>query len=358
MNALVLLGGQGTRLRPLTAEIPKPMLPIVGRPMIYEIVEWLASHGVTKVVFALGYRSDSFIAAFASGSHAGVEVVTAIEPDPLDTAGAIAYAATVARVLDERLVVVNGDILTDLDLGALVQFHECHAGTATIALTPVEDPSAFGVVPTDGDGRVLAFIEKPDRADAPTNLINAGTYILEPSVLETIPRGVPVSIEREVFPKLVAINELYALASNSYWLDTGTPERYFQAQHDVLTGVRRGVILPDHVLMRPGVFAASDAELNGKICGASFLGSRTRVAQAATVVNSVLSSAVVIEEGARLVNCVVMEGSTIAANALLERCIVGPGVHIGMHAVLRDSIIGARYQLAPHTRVTGGRLAT
>jgi len=356
VNALVLVGGQGTRLRPITYEIPKPLLPIVGRPMIFEIVEWLASHGVTKVVFALGYQSDAFLLAFASGEHAGVEVITAIEPEPRDTAGGIAFAADYAGVFDERLIVINGDIITDLDLTDLIAFHDGHGASATIALTPVKDPSAFGVVPTDEFGRVTAFIEKPAIDEATTNMINAGTYVLEPSVIKMIARNISVSIEREIFPELVRTGELYAKSSESYWLDTGTPERYLQAQCDVLRGHRPQVILPDHLELIPGVLVAADASVMGEVLGANFFGARSVLAQSASVRDSVIEAGAVIESGARLFECVVMAGAVIGSKCVLERSIIGPDARIGENSVISDAIIGARVHVEPGTRATHARI--
>lgn len=227
---------------------------------------------------------------------------------------------------------------------------------ATIALTPVADPSAFGVVPTDAVGKVLAFIEKPDADKAPTNMINAGTYVLEPSVLARIPRGTSVSIERKIFPELVELGELFALASDCYWLDTGTPERYLQAQWDVLGGQRPLVLMPDHIEISPGVRIAPDAEVKGEVTGASFLGARSRVARSAVVDASVIGAEVVIEEGARLVGCVVMLGARIESGSVLDRCIIGPKARIGANSVMSDSIIGARYQVKPDARLDGARL--
>lgn len=357
MNALVLVGGQGTRLRPLTYEIPKPLLPIVGRPMIFEIVEWLASHGVTEVVFALGYQSDAFVAAFASGTHAGVTVITATEPEPRDTAGGIAFAADYAGVCDERLIVINGDIITDLDLTGLIAFHDRHKGSATIALTPVKDPSAFGVVPTDEFGRVTAFIEKPAIDEAPTNMINAGTYILEPSVIKMITRDVSVSIEREIFPELVKSGELFAESSESYWLDTGTLERYLQAQCDVLRGHRPQVILPDHLEIIPGVLAAADAQVLGEVLGANFLGAHSVLSRSASVRDSVIEAGAVIESGARVIECVVMSGAVVGSGCVLDHSIVGPDARIGANSVITDSIVGARVHVEPETRASDARLS-
>ncbi|MGP8149637.1 MAG: NDP-sugar synthase, partial [Acidimicrobiales bacterium] len=241
MDAVVLVGGEGTRLRPLTYEIPKQMLPVVGRPMIAHVVEWLAGHGVDRAVLSLGYRADAFVEAFPTNQLSGVALEYIVEPEPLDTAGAIRFAADKAGVSGTFLV-LNGDVLTEFDASALVEFHVARSAEASIALTPVADPSNFGVVPTDEAGRVIAFIEKPPLGEAPTNLINAGIYVLETSVLDRIPSGRRVSIERETFPELVSSGRLYALASDAYWLDTGRPHQYLQAQLDILWG--RRVSLP------------------------------------------------------------------------------------------------------------------
>lgn len=356
MNALVLVGGMGTRLRPLTNDIPKPMLPIIERPMIFEIVEWLGRYGVSKVVFALGHQSDVFSAAFADGIWAGIEIVTATEPEPRDTAGAIAFAADVAGVSGKRLLVVNGDILTDLDLSELIAFHEAHGKSATIALTAVKDPSAFGVVPTDEAGRVLAFIEKPKIEEAPTNLINAGTYVLEPSVLALIRRDGRVSIEREIFPELVEMGDLFAMSSSSYWLDTGTPERYLQAQHDVLAGLRSQVVLPECIELTPGVHVAVDASCDGTVIGPSFIASRAMIAPSAFIEHSVIGRDVQVEADARVIGSMVLPGAMIGVNVSLSDCIVGPGAVVGEGAQLCNSIIGASCVVAPNVQLYDERM--
>ena len=185
VKAVVLVGGEGTRLRPLTLSTPKQMLPIVGVPMIERVLAYLRSHGVDEAILSLGYLPDAFMEAYPDGHAAGVRLTYAVEPEPLDTAGAVRFAAVHGKV-DDTFVVVNGDVLTDLDLGSLIDFHRLSGAEGTIALHPVADPSSFGVVPTDEDGRVTAFVEKPPRDEAPTNQINAGTYVLEPSVLDRI----------------------------------------------------------------------------------------------------------------------------------------------------------------------------
>ena len=203
MLAVVLVGGFGTRLRPLTLTKPKQMLPVGSVTMLERVVGKLADAGVTQVVLSLGYQPDAFIEEFPDGTCAGVSMHYAVEPEPLDTAGAIRFAATHAGIT-ERFFAINGDVLTDLNLAGLWKAHDSFGGEATLALTPVEDPSRYGVVPIDEDGRVEAFIEKPEAGTAPSNWINAGTYVLEPAVLDRIPAGSRVSIERETFPAIVA----------------------------------------------------------------------------------------------------------------------------------------------------------
>ena len=276
MRAVVLVGGFGTRLRPLTFDTPKPMLPVAGRPMIERTIRLLAAHGVDEVVLSLGFGSGAFTDAYPDGQCAGVRLRYAVEPSPLDTAGAVRFAATAAGI-DERFVVANSDVMTDLDLTALLAFHERSGAEGTVALTPVDDPSHFGVVPTDDDGRVTAFVEKPAPGTEPTNRINAGFYVLEPSVLARVEPDVKVSIERVTFPAMVADRSLYALADDSYWIDVGTPERYLQANLDLLEApdgrvwvAADAVIAPDAVVsdlsvIGDGVHVDAQARLSGAL---------------------------------------------------------------------------------------------
>ena len=317
MNAVVLVGGFGTRLRPLTLHTPKQMLPVVDRPMIEWVIEHLAQHGVDHAVLSLGYRPDAFAQAFPTGTCAGVTLQYAVEDAPLDTAGAIRFAAREAGFTD-RFVVVNGDVLTDLDVSAVVDFHDRAGGEATITLHEVDDPSRYGVVLTDDDGRVLAFVEKPPADEAPSNLINAGTYVLEPSVLDRIPDGRPVSIERETFPELVADAALYATVDDGvYWLDAGTPETYVQAQLDLVSG-RRPAAGPSAALDPTAV-----------------------VASTATVRGSVLGPGVRVEGDAEVIDSIVMERATIGSKARIDHSVVGVGASIGDRATLEAlTVIG------------------
>ena len=328
MRAVVLVGGFGTRLRPLTFTTPKQMLPIIHKPMIEHVLEHLAAHGITDAVLSMGYRPDAFADAYPDGTCAGVDVHYAVEPEPLDTAGAIRFAALDAGI-NERFVVVNGDVLTDLDVNALIDFHEVHGAEGTIALHRVDDPSAFGVVPTDPQGRVEAFVEKPPRDEAPTDLINAGTYVLEASVLDRIAGDRKVSIEREVFPAMVEDGSLYAMDGHTYWIDTGTPAKYLQAQIDLLRGERGEKV--------QGVHADALVE-EGAIVARSVLGPGVRVAAGAEVRGSIL-----------------LAGCAIGAHAVVERAIVGPGATVGEGARVDDlAVLGDDALVDPGLRVSGG----
>ncbi|HXH58348.1 NDP-sugar synthase [Iamia sp.] len=315
MRAVVLVGGFGTRLRPLTLTRPKQMLPIVDRPMIEHVLGHLAGHGIDDVVLSMGYRADAFTDVYPTGTCAGVQVHYAVEPEPLDTAGAIRFAARDARI-DGRFVVVNADVLTDLDVSALVAFHQDRTAEGTIALHRVEDPSTFGVVPTDAKGRVEAFIEKPPRDEAPTDLINAGIYVLEPSVLDRVAAGRKVSIEREVFPAMVADGTLYAMAGDAYWIDTGTPALYLRAQLDLLDGLRGEPVDGVH----------RDAELHpGADVSRSVVGLDAVVADGAVVHESVVLGAARVGPGARLERTIVGFGATVGEAAELDDCVIGDG---------------------------------
>ncbi len=359
MKAVVLVGGEGTRLRPLTLTTPKQMLPVVEQPMLERVLGQLARHGVDHAVLSLGYRPDAFTEAYPDGMVAGVAVAYAVEPTPLDTAGAVRFAAVHAGV-DETFVVVNGDVLADLDVGELVRFHRDRGGAATIALTPVTDPSAFGVVPTDASGRVTAFIEKPPRDEAPTNLINAGTYVLEPSVLERIPEGRRVSIERETFPALVEAGSLYARGSDAYWLDTGTPEAYLRAHDDLLRGRRGSPPAPGAVEdsgLGLGVWLTGAVDAAGASVSVSLLGAGSVVAAGAVVEGSVVGAGATVEAGATVRGSVLLPGARVAARATVERTIVGPGATIGQRCtVLGVSVVGAGVVVPAGTELEGARV--
>ena len=326
MQAVVLVGGFGTRLRPLTTTRPKQMLPVANRPMIERVVEHLGRHGVTRAVLSLGYRPDAFLDAYPDGRCGGVALHYAVEPEPLDTAGAIRFAA-VHGGIEERFVVMNGDILTDLDLAALVAQHEATGAEGTLALHRVSDPSAFGVVPTDPDGRVTAFIEKPPAGEAPTDLINAGTYVLEPSVLDRIEPDRPVNVERITFPAMVADGTLYAHDGEAYWIDAGTPVTYLAAHLDLVNGRRSPAEAGVH----------REAVVEGTVDG-SVVGAGARVAAGAVVSGSVLLPGASIGPGAAVRDGIIGAGAVIGARAtLVDGCVVGDHQAVAAGADLRGA---------------------
>jgi len=354
MKAVILVGGEGTRLRPLTYAVPKQMLRVVEVPLIERVIEHLVGHGVTDVVLSLGYRPDAFIEAYPDGRCAGATLTYVVEPTPLDTAGAIRFAAAEAGV-DDTFLVFNGDVLTDLDITALVRFHRASGAEGTIALTPVEDPSAFGVVPTTPDGRVEAFIEKPAPGTAPTNLINAGTYVLEPSVLDRIASVGRVNIERETFPAMVDAGVLFALASECYWLDVGTPERFLQANADLLAG-RAGAPVRGARALPRGAWALGDVVDEGEVTR-SFLGHGARVGPAARVEDAVVGHDAVVAAGAIVVRSVLMPGARVEAGAEVRDSIIGAGAVIGAGTVIAaGTVVGAGEIVAPGTNHEAARL--
>lgn len=314
MKALILAGGFGTRLRPLTNTRPKHLLPIANRPHIEHVFDLLQRYGVDEIVLLTSYLAEAFETTVAQAESRGLTLHVTHEEEPLGTAGAIKNAEAFAS--DGTFFVFNGDVLMDVDLDGVLDFHRNRSAEATIVLTPVDDPSIYGVVPTDDDGRVRGFIEKPPREEAPTNLINAGIYVLEPSILGRIPAGEVWSAEHQLFPGLVAEGaRLYALAAGDYWMDIGTPEKYVQANLDALSGNYRGagsLDLTDGSLLGVGATINDEAEVV-----ASSIGSGATVEAGAVVEESVLLPGAIVESGAAVRRSVLGEGSTAAKGATL-----------------------------------------
>jgi len=320
MQAIVLVGGEGTRLRPLTTDVPKPALTLVDRPFLAYAIEWLAAHGATEVVLACGFLPDVLREALAGEeARAGVEITYVAEPEPLGTAGAIRFAAeALGERLEDRFLALNGDVLADLDLSALVRSHDERSARASIGLHPVEDSSAYGLVSCDAEGKVLEFLEKT--GEAVPGEVNAGAYLLERSVLDLIPPGRAVSIEREVFPRLVG-DGLCGLLLDGYWMDIGTPDRYLQASWDILEGRVETRVTP----ITPGQLIAADAVVDP---GAQ-VGRR-----------AVVSAGCTIEAGAEVTDSVLLDGCTIGENARVERSILAPGASVEPGAQLVNAVIG------------------
>lgn len=344
MRAVVLVGGEGTRLRPLTYDSPKPLLSICNVPFVEWQLAWLEHHGISEVVLALGYLADPFVEHFADGRFRSLDLRYAVEDRPLGTAGAIRFALDEVGGAGERVVVCNGDILTGLDLTSLVKAHDDRGAAATIALTQVADPTAFGVVPIDERGDVVAFVEKPAPGEAPTDWVNAGTYVLEPEVLARIPAGRNVSIERETFPSLIG-RGLSAVRSPEYWIDIGTPEKLLQAQLDVLGGAMDGLDL----VVAPGLHAMPAT----KVVRAEGV----EVAPGARVESSVLGARCVIGADACVTRSMVLEGACVGERAVVVDSIVGRGAHVGAGATLSDvTVVGSGERVADGSRLVGARV--
>jgi len=320
MKAIVLVGGEGTRLRPLTSTVPKPALTLVDRPFLAYMVEWLARHGVEEVVLACGFLPDVLREALRDEEQrAGVKITYVAEPEPLGTAGAIRFAAeALGDRLEDRFLALNGDVLADLDLSALLRAHESRGARATIGLHPVADSSAYGLVRCDGEGRVLEFLEKT--GEAVPGEINAGAYVLDRSVLDLVPAGRAVSIEREVFPRLVG-DGLCGLLLDGYWMDIGTPDRYLQASWDILENRVETRVEPT----APGQLIAADAAIDA---GAQ-VGRR-----------AVISTGCRLEAGARIADSVLLDGCSVGENARVQGSILAPGARVEPGARLIDAVVG------------------
>lgn len=319
MQAIVLVGGEGTRLRPLTSDVPKPALTLVDRPFLAYMVEWLARHGVTEIVLACGFLPDVLREALGDGERAGARIHYVVEPERRGTAGAIRFAAdSLGDSLQDRFLALNGDVLADLDLTALLRAHEERGATATLGLHQVEDSAAYGLVRSDDEGAVLEFLEKTGEP-APGE-VNAGTYVLERSVLDLIPPGEEVSIEREVFPRLVGAG-LHGLRLDGYWMDIGTRERYLQASWDILERRVQTEVRPT----APGLFVGAGAELApaATVGPRAVIGPGCRVAAGAEVRSSVLLDGCEVGEGATVQGSVLAPGATVAAGAVLTDTMVG-----------------------------------
>jgi mannose-1-phosphate guanylyltransferase len=331
LPAVILVGGQGTRLRPLTERIRKDMLPLVDRPLLAYTFEHLRRHGVQRGIISCGYLPTQIQEHFGS-SYEELELSYCIEDEPLGTAGGIAFAAS---GMNETFFALNGDSLRDADLGAIVRFHRDTGAKATILLTPVADPSRYGLVRLASDGRVSTFLEKPRPEEIDTNLINAGLYVLEPEVLELVLPGRPLSIERDVFPRLADEGSVFGIALEGYWLDVGTPESYLQAHRDVLERsfpTEIGDALgSDFTLVDPSATVHPGARLVPPVY---------------------VGPGAVVEEGARAGSLAVLgAGSRLARGSLVENAVVGARAKIGAATIVVGSVVGDEAEVGPGCEV-------
>ena len=341
MQALVLAGGEGTRLRPLTLTTPKPVMPLAGRPFLTFMLDWLRRHGVGEVVLSCGFMSDA-VESVLGDVYAGMRLRYVHEDEPLGTAGPVRLALD-EGVLGDRLLVLNGDVLTDMDLGAQLSWHEQKGAVTTLALIAVEDTSSYGVVPTDEEGRVEAFLEKSE-APAPTNRVNAGAYVLEREVIERIPPGRAVSFEREIFPELVG-RGLYGYPQTGYWVDIGTPERYLEATYDLLAGRVESTLPPrDETgsLIHDGCITSG-----ARIGPLSVLGRRCLVGAGTHVERAVLHDEVRVGADCTVIEAILARGARVGDGARVR-----PGAIIGAEAsVAEGAVVREDARIQPGERV-------
>jgi mannose-1-phosphate guanylyltransferase len=341
VDAVVLVGGKGTRLRPLTLSAPKPMLPTAGLPFLTHLLSRIAAAGIEHVILGTAYQAAVFESEFGDGSKLGLEIEYAYEETPLGTGGGIANVAPKLR--HDTAVVFNGDVLSGVDLEQLLVCHRVHDADVTMHLVRVGDPRAFGCVPTDADGRVTAFLEKTQ--DPPTDQINAGCYVFARQVIEKIPRGRELSVEREVFPQLLADGaRVCGYVDATYWRDMGTPEDFVRGSADLVRGIAPSPALPG----KPGESLVHD--------GASIAPGAVHIG------GTVVGRGAEIGPGVRLDGAVIFDGARVEAGSVIERSIIGFGAHIGPRALIRDGIIGdgahigARCELLRGARVWPGVL--
>ena len=322
MKAVILVGGKATRLEPLTCNTPKAIVPVLNTPFLEHVIRHLSRHQIKDIVLAQGHLAQPIEGYLGDGSQFGVRLSYVVEDTPLGTGGAV---KNVERSLAETFLVLNGDIFTDLDITAMVDFHRKRRAKATIALTPVDDPTSYGLIETDAGGKITRFLEKPKWSEVTTNMVNAGAYIMEPDVLAQMPPETVVSFEREVFPQLLARGEpVYAYSSPAYWIDIGTPEKYLQLHRDLLSGKSSQYALTTG----KGVLIGEQCDIHStaRIKGPVVVGANCSIGRQVK-----LTGPVVIGSGGTVLEDSVIEESVIWRNARL-----GPGVHL-KNAILADN---------------------
>ncbi len=331
MKGLILAGGKGTRLRPLTINTPKPIVPVANSPFLLYQIDLMQSGGIEEIILSLSYQPRKIEDLLKDGSDYGTRIRYAVEANPLGTGGAFKNAE---EHLDSTTVVFNGDVLTSIDLSAVLALHRERGAVATLVLTPVDNPSAYGLVETTPDGLVRRFVEKPGPNEITCNTINAGIYVLEPSVLRYMPKGEPYSFERGLFPALLENKELVlAYILDKYWIDIGTPKKYLEVHHDILAGrfVSRRVA-PDH-LDRSALPAGTIVDKK------SIIDSDVRIGSGVRIENSVIGRNCKIDEGVQIIDSVVWSGNTIDTDSRIVGSLVGKGCYIGRSVSLRAGVV-------------------
>jgi len=331
MKGLILAGGKGTRLRPLTLNTPKPIVPVANAPFLLYQIDLMRSAGIDEVILSLSYQPRKIEDLLKDGADYGIGIRYAVEGTPLGTGGAFKNAEP---HIDSTTVVFNGDVLTDLDLSAVIARHRKTGAVATIVLTPVENPSAYGLVETEADGAVRRFIEKPGPDEITCNTINAGVYVLEPSVLSYMPKDEPYSFERGLFPTLLEKKErVNAFVLEGYWIDIGTPRKYLEVHHDILAGKFSSKRVPASHLDRSTV--AAGATVDAK----SIIDADVTIRSGVRIENSVIGRNCKIEEGAHIIDSVIWPGTTLDSASRIEGAILGKGCYVGRSVTVRPGVV-------------------
>ena len=338
MKAVILVGGEATRLLPLTINTPKAMVPVLNTPFLEHVIRYLSSHQIKDITLAQSHLAQSIESYFGDGSQFGVKLSYSVEDVPLGTAGAVKNAE---RHLDETFLVLNGDIITDLDITAMIDYHRGSKATATIALTPVDDPTSYGLIETNAQGRVTRFLEKPKWSEVTTNMINAGTYVLEPEVLAQIPPQANFSFERGVFPLLLDQGQpIYAYPSSAYWIDIGTPEKYLQLHRDLLSGKSsqytpspERVVIGEHCHIHPTT----------QLKGAVVIGAGCTILEDTVIEESVIWRNAQVGERVNLKNSIVADNCCLNPDSIIE------------DSVLADNVtVASGYKLEPGSKIWPG----
>jgi NDP-sugar pyrophosphorylase family protein len=350
MKAILLAGGQGTRLRPLTLHTPKPIVPIFDRPFLhYQIERVKQVPEIDEVILSLNYKPDRIEEVLGHGADEGIPIRYVVEPEPLGTGGAIKFAA---KGVTDSVVVFNGDVLTEIDLPAVIALHRQRKARATIVLTPVDNPSAYGLVETDAAGNIQRFVEKPKPEDITTNNINAGIYVLEPDTFDRIPDGKPWSIERGYFPSLVERGETFvAYVYPGYWIDIGTPDKYVEVHRDIMDG--RFGAGPFHAdASRTLVSPSARVDAGAVIEGPCFVGEGAHIASGARVgPYSVIGKHTQMAEGSVVEHAILWPGCRVDGQASVRSAIVGRNCHIGEKvSVSPGAVLGDGTVLTDYTR--------
>jgi NDP-sugar pyrophosphorylase family protein len=331
MKGLILAGGKGTRLRPLTINTPKPIVPVANSPFLLYQVDLMRSAGIEDIILSLSYQPRKIEDLLKDGTDYGVRIRYAVESSPLGTGGAFKNAE---EHIDSTTVVFNGDVMTSIDLPAVIARHRERNAVATIVLTPVDNPSAYGLVETDPEGWVQRFVEKPSPNEITCNTINAGIYLLEPSVLRYMPKNEPYSFERGLFPTLLENKErVLSYTMHDYWIDIGTPKKYLEVHHDILAKRFRSKRAAPSLLDRSSL--PSGAVVDEK----SIVDADVKIGAGVRIENSVIGRNCKIDEGAQIIDSILWSGNTIDADARISAAIVGKGCYIGHSASLRPGVV-------------------